>query len=298
MASQIELIKVLRERTGAGLMDCKTALLENANDIEKAVTWLREKGIAKQAKKAGRIAAEGLTGLKVEGDKAVIVEVNCETDFVARNENFINLVKETTEVAYASNATNVEELLEQKNANGVTIASLFDDAGIKIREKLSLRRVVVINKKPEQVFGSYVHMKGQISSVVILNGGDTQLANEMAMCVVSDNPSYASIEEVNQEELAKEKEVQLVAANNDPKFASKPEAIKEKIIEGKVQKHFQDQVFTFQEYVLDPSKTIGQVLKEKNASVVSFCKIQVGEGIEKRQDDFAAEVAAQVSASK
>jgi elongation factor Ts len=298
MASQIELIKELRERTGAGLMDCKKALLENGNDIEKAIDYLREKGIAKNAKKADRIAAEGLTGLKIEGNKAAIVEVNCETDFVSSNDIFKELVKQITDIVFASEPADNEAALASKNAEGKSVNDLLQEAGIRIREKLAFRRFLIVKKNDDEIFGSYVHMGGQITSLVILKGGDATLADNIAMCVVSDNPTYASLSDVDPKDIEHETEVEKEVAKNDPSFAKKPEAIQKKILEGRISKHFQTQVFTYQEYVLDSSKTVGQVLKENKAELVKFYKIHVGEGIEKRVDDFAAEVAAQAAQGK
>jgi elongation factor Ts len=295
MSDSIELIKTLRERTGAGLMDCKRALQANDNDIEKSITWLREKGITKQAAKAARIAADGLASVAVGGDTAAVVEINCETDFVARSDAFIKLVKEVNQIALKAEPKDLEALKAAKGEDGRTVETMFTDAGIKIGEKLSLRRFCLIHKKPEQLFGTYVHMNGTMIGVVVVDGKDQEFANEIAMCVVSDNPSYVSIKDVPADELAKEKEVQAEAAKTDPNFAKKPAQIQEKIIEGRVQKHFEDQVFGFEEFVSDSTKTVDQALKEHATVVASFVRYQVGEGMEKRHDDFAAEVAAQAA---
>ncbi len=294
--TSIELIKELRERTGAGLMDCKHALQANDNDIQKSVDWLREKGIAKQASKASRIAAEGLTALKIEGDKAALVEINCETDFVARADPFKDLVKKIGDMAFEAGTEDTEALKAVKGADGKTVADLFTDAGLKLGEKLSLRRIAIIKKNPDQLFGSYVHMGGSMTIVAVVKGGDAAFADEVAMCIASDNPTYLSINEIPAEELAKEKAVQVETAKNDPTFGKKPAAIQDKIIEGRVEKHFQEEVFAFQEYVLDSTKKMDQVLKEHKAEVVSFVRYKVGEGMEKRHEDFAAEVAAQAKA--
>ena len=291
MSEMVELIKVLRERTGAGLMDCKHALVESGNDIEKAVTWLREKGIAKQAKKASRIAAEGLTTVKVQGEKAVILEINCETDFVSRSDPFIELVSKCADIALAQEPKSVEELQACKDENNYSIADHFNDAGIKLGEKLSLRRFEIVHKKPEQHLGCYIHMKGAISVLAITEGADDKFANEVALCIAANNPQYLSIEDVSEEEKAKERAIQVENAKEDPSFAKKPANIQEKIIDGRVNKHFEEQVFTVQEYILDPTKTIADVLKEHGCKPVSFIRYKVGEGIEKRNDDFAAEVA-------
>jgi len=298
MSELIELIKVLRERTGAGLMDCKAALLANNNDIDLSITWLREKGIAKNAKKAGRIAAEGLTSFAVEGNKAALIEINCETDFVAHSDPFIALVKEVTSIALASEPKDVDTLMATKNNDGHDIAFLFNDAGIKLGEKLSLRRVNVIHKADDQFFGTYLHMGGSISVIATVNGGDQEFADNLAMCIASNNPSYASIKDVAQSEIDAEKAIQVETAKEDASFAKKPAAIQEKIIEGRVMKHFEAQVLDFGEYILDPSKTVGQAMKEKNANVQSFVKWQVGEGLEKRHDDLAEEVAKQLEEVK
>lgn len=298
MSDSIELIKQLRERTGAGLMDCKRALQANENDIEKSITWLREKGIAKQANKASRIAADGLASVLTEGDKASIVEINCETDFVARSDAFIQLVKEINKIALDSEANDVEALKAAKGQDGRTVDTMFTDAGIKIGEKLSLRRVVLVKKNANELFGTYLHMGGTMVGLAVVEGKDQAFADEVAMCVVSDNPTYADVKEVPTAELAKEKEVQIEAAKLDPTFAKKPAQIQEKILDGRVQKHFENQVLGFQEYVVDSSKTVGQAMKEHDTIVKSFVRWVVGEGMEKRHDDFAAEVAAQAGVAK
>lgn len=298
MSELIELIKVLRERTGAGLMDCKAALLANNSDIEESVNWLREKGIAKNAKKAGRIAAEGLTSFAIDGNKAVVVEVNCETDFVAHSDPFTALVKEVTAIALKTEPKDPETLMAEKTSDGHDIAFLFNDAGIKLGEKLSLRRVAVLHKADNQLFGSYLHMGGAISVVAVVNGDNQEFADNLAMCIASNNPSYASINDVSKDELEAERKIQVETAKEDASFAKKPAAIQEKIIEGRVSKHFEAQVLDFGEYIIDPSKTVGQAMKENKASVQSFVKWAVGEGIEKRHDDLAEEVAKQLEGAK
>jgi elongation factor Ts len=295
MSEIIELIKVLRERTGAGLMDCKSALLANDNDIEKSVTWLREKGIAKNAARAGKVAAEGLTSLKIVGDKAVILEINSETDFVARSDPFKKLVNDVTEIAFNSEAKDVASLMNAKGDDGKTVNDLFTDAGLQLKEKLDLRRVAFVTKKSDELFGSYIHMNGEMTILAVVKGGDQEFADNLAMCIASTNPAYASIDEVSKDELAKEKAVQVEAAKEDPSFAKKPAAIQDKILDGKVQKHFQDLVLPFQEYVLDTSKTVGQAMKEHNCTCKSFLRYKVGEGIEKKTENLAEEVAKQLN---
>jgi elongation factor Ts len=294
MSELIELIKDLRERTGAGLMDCKSALLANDNDIEKSITWLREKGIAKNASRAGKVAAEGLTSLKIEGDKALVLEINSETDFVARSDPFKKLVADVTEIAFASEPKDNEALLSAKGADGKTVTDLFNDAGLKLKEKLALRRFAIIHKDPKEFFGSYVHMGGQMTIIAVVDGGDQEFANNIAMTIASTNPAYASLDQISKAELEAEKKVQIEAAKEDPTFAKKPAAIQDKILDGKVAKHFQDQVLPFQEYVLDSTKTVGQAMKEHNCSCKSFVRYKVGEGIEKKEENLAEEVAKQL----
>ena len=291
MSEIVELIKVLRERTGAGLMDCKHALVACNNDLDASVTWLREKGIAKQAKKAGRIAAEGLTTVLVNGNDAVILEINCETDFVAKADPFTNLVKETAKVALANKPSDVQALLNEKSSDGHTVADLFNDAGIKLGEKLDLRRFAVVSKNDDELFGSYIHMGGAISVLLKVKGGDQELADNLAMSICSTNPSYLTSDDIDPSEFAKEKEIQIEKAKEDASFAKKPAAIQEKIIEGRVSKHFEEQVLAFQEYILDSTKKVGDVLKANKCTPISFTMYKVGEGIEKKVTDFAAEVA-------
>ena len=294
MSSQIELIKVLRDRTGAGLMDCKKALVENNNDIEKSITWLREKGISKQEKKAGRTAAEGVAWVLTEGNKAAVIEINCETDFVANSDPFRDLVKSVNKIVLENAPKTKEEAMECKNADGKSIKDLFLDASIKLGEKLDFRRFAIVEKSDEEVFGPYVHMNGKIATLVVLKGGDASVANGVALNVTSDNPSYIYESEIPADVIAKETEIETEASKNDPSFAKKPEAIQKKIIEGRVRKNLCAGVLADHPYVLDESKTVGTFLKENNASIVSFVRYAVGEGIEKKQSDFAAEVESQM----
>ena len=294
MANMIELIKQLRERTGAGMMDSKKALVANDNDIEKAVVWLREKGISKQAKKADRTAAEGTAWVLVNGDKAAIVEINCETDFVANSDPFKELVKETNKVILAAEPKDREEAMEAKNADGKSIKDLFLDASIKLGEKLDFRRFEIVHKNADEVFGPYIHMNGKIATLVVLKGGNAETANGVALNVCANNPSYITQADIPGDVIAKETAIEKEASLNDPSFAKKPANIQEKIIEGRVRKNLGSQVLADQSYVLDESKTVAQVLKENNASLVKFIRYQVGEGIEKKEVNFAAEVQAQV----
>lgn len=292
MAITAAQVKELRELTGAGMMDCKKALTECEGDTKKAIDWLREKGIAKAAKKEGRIAAEGLAKILIEGNKAVVLEVNSETDFVAKNDRFLALLDEAAKTIFNSNAKTVEEALALPTAEG-TLNDSFIGAVAVIGEKITLRRFEIVEKSDDELFGSYTHQGGRIVAVTVVKGtADAQVAKNMAMQVASMNPTYVSRDEMPQEVVAHEREVQEGIMANDPSLANKPEKVKAGIIEGRVSKSLQDMCLVDQEYFLDSSLKCGQYLKENNAEVVKFVKYIVGEGIEKKQDDFAAEVAA------
>ncbi len=292
--ANIELIKQLRDRTGAGIMDCKKALVECNDDLAKAVVWLREKGIAKQEKKASRTAAEGVAWVICEGNEAAIIEINCETDFVANSDPFRALVKETTLAVLHNHPADKDAATEALASDGRPVRELFLDASIKLGEKLDFRRFEIVRKNDDEVFGPYIHMRGKIATVAILKGGNEEIANGVALNITSDNPSYITVNDIPQDIIDRETEIETEAAKNDPSFAKKPANVQQKIIEGKVRKNLCSNVLTEQLYVLDQSKTVGQFLKENNASVVSYVRYAVGEGIEKRKDDFAAEVEAQL----
>ena len=289
MASNvIELIKVLRDRTGAGMMDCKKALMETDCDVEKAVEWLREKGIAKVAKKASRIAAEGLTHVVVNGNEALILEINSETDFVSKSDAFKNLVVEVANVVLASKPANIEA------AKALT-QDIFTNATIKIGEKLDFRRFELVTKSDDQTFGSYIHMGGKISVLVVENGANAEVAKGLAMQIAANNPQYITTSDIPAEAIEKEKAVQIEAAKNDEKLKDKPEQALVKIIEGKVNKIFAESVLVKQDYLLDPSQKVEQVLTSNKISVAKFVRYQVGEGIAKREENFAEEVAKQMN---
>ena len=290
-AVTVDLIKQLRDRTGAGLMDCKGALLANDGDLDKAGDWLREKGLAKAAKKASRIAAEGLaiakTCSKCTCGTVVVLEVNCETDFVAKGEGFQKLVDNVADVILEKRPANVEE------AKALT-ESLFTDATVAMGEKFDLRRFEIIEKAAGQSIATYMHMGGKIAVAVKLDNEDIELGKQLAMHIAANNPLYLTKEDIPAADYEHEKGVQVELAKNDEKLAGKPAAMLEKIIESKVNKHFADMVLTSQAFLMDDSKTIETVLKEKKANILKFVRYGVGEGIEKRQDDFAAEVMSQV----
>ncbi len=294
--TEIEQIKQLRDRTGAGLMDCKKALAATDHDLEQAITWLREKGIAKAAKKAAsRIAAEGVASVLVDGNKAAVIEVNCETDFVANSDPFRDLVREVNEIILANNPQTLDEAKNCVGKDGKSINELFVDAGVKLGEKLDFRRFVIVNKADDEVFGPYIHMKGKIAVLSVIKGGNVEIANRISLVVCSNSPSYVNEADIPAEVIAKETEVQKEASLQDPSFAKKPAAIQDKIVEGRVKKSLFEGVLVDMGLIGEEDKTVAQLLKENGASMVSFLRYAVGEGIEKRQDDFAAEVAAQAS---
>ncbi len=288
MASNIELIKILRERTGAGMMDCKHALDETGNDVDKATDWLREKGIAKQAKKADRIAAEGLA-LIANCDKcgaACVCEVNCETDFVAGADPFKQLVLSCASKALSERPSNLDEL-------NSLVKEDFTDAAVKLGEKLTVRRFDVVTTEAGQGLGTYIHMGGKIAVIVKLEKADAALAKGLAMQIAANAPKYIAESDIPADVIEAETKIQTEASKNDPKLANKPEAALVNIIKGKVKKVLSESVLSEQDYLLEPGKKVAQVLTENNNKVLSFIRYQVGEGLEKRKDYFAAEVMAQ-----
>ena len=280
------LVKELREKTGAGMMDCKKALTETDGDIAKAIDWLRQKGISKAAKKADRIAAEGLSKVVIDGNKAIVVEINSETDFVAKNEQFLELLDKTCKTLINANATSVEEALTVA-VDGGTLNDLFVNATATIGEKITLRRFEVLTKTDDQVFGAYMHMGGKISAVVVANGAKADVAKDMAMQVASMNPQYVSRANMPAEVVEHETNVQKEILKNDPKLASKPEKVLAGIIEGRVSKTLQEMCLVDQLFFKNQDIKCGQYLKENGMEVVSFVKYTVGEGLEKREENFA-----------
>lgn len=286
------MIKALREKTGAGMMDCKKALVESDGDEAKAIDWLRKKGVANAAKKEGRIAAEGLSRVLVKGNRAAIVEVNSETDFVAKNDKFLALLDTTLETIIDSDAKTVEEALALATAEG-TLNDTFVNAVAIIGEKITLRRFAVVSKNDDEEFGAYMHQGGRISAVVVVKGtSDAQVAKNMAMQVASMNPTYVSRNEMPQDVIEHERKILMEQLEGDEKLASKPEKVKAGIVEGRLSKELQDMCLVDQLFFLDQDLKCGQYLKNNNAEVLCFVKYTVGEGLEKKQDDFAAEVAA------
>ncbi|MGC4375663.1 translation elongation factor Ts [Fictibacillus sp. Mic-4] len=292
MAITAQMVKELREKTGAGMMDCKKALTEMNGDMDKAIDYLREKGIAKAAKKADRIAAEGLTSVIVEGNKAVILEVNSETDFVAKNEGFKELISVLAKHLLETSPSSLEEALSSEiKAEGVSVTDYINNAIAKIGEKISLRRFEIIEKGDNSVFGTYLHMGGRIGVVTVLEGtSDEALAKDIAMHVAAVNPKYISRDQVSEEEVAHEREVLKQQALNE----GKPENIVEKMVEGRLGKFFEEICLNDQSFVKDPDQKVGKYVSSKGAVVKSFVRYEVGEGMEKREENFAEEVMSQV----
>ncbi len=287
-------VKELRDLTGAGMLDCKKALEETNGDIEQAVIYLREKGIAKAAKKGARIAAEGLTNGIVEGNKAVLYEVNSETDFVSKNEQFLNLI-DTVGTVLFNNTVNSDEEALKLESNGESLETVLANATATIGEKITLRRVKTIIKEDNQTFGFYKHMGGKISALALVEG-DEELAKNIAMHVAAQNPKYLTQDEIEQSVIEQERSILLNQALEENKTAEKPkpENIIEKMVEGRLNKELKEVCLVNQAYVKDPNISVSEYLKQNKASVKLFVRLEVGEGIEKRKEDFAAEVQAQI----
>ena len=282
------LVKELREITGAGMMDCKKALVECEGDKDKAIDYLREKGIAKAAKKAGRIASEGVVAAAVtaDGKTACIVEINSETDFVAKNENFQNLVKKIAEHIVACKPADMDAL-NASQMDGKTVADVMTEAVASIGEKLSLRRFEVYTTEDGQL-ATYIHMGGKIGVIVELSGGDDALGKDVAMQIAAAKPQCIGRADVDQEALAHEREVLRKQALEE----GKPEKIVEKMVDGRINKYYKEVCLVEQEFVKDSDKTIKDILA--GVEVRRFARFEMGEGLEKKNEDFAAEVAAQI----
>ncbi|MCU9534088.1 translation elongation factor Ts [Streptococcus sp. CSL10205-OR2] len=342
MAITAAQVKELREKTGAGVMDAKKALVETDGDMEKAIEFLREKGMAKAAKKASRVAAEGLTGVYVNGNVAALVEVNSETDFVAKNEQFVSLVNETAQIIGDNKPANNEEALKLTVASGETLEEAYIKATATIGEKISFRRFALVEKEDNQVFGAYQHNGGRIGVITVLEGEDGALAKSVAMHVAAMKPTVLSYKDLSEEfvhdelaqlnhkiELDNESRAMVdkpalpflkygskaqltdsvlaeaeAAIKEELKAEGKPEKIWDKIIPGKMDRFLLDntqvdQQYTLlaQVYIMDDSKTVEQFLESQNATVVTFTRFEVGEGIEKAANDFESEVQATMAAA-
>jgi len=291
MAISAQLVKELREKTGAGMMDCKKALVQTDGDIDAAVDFLREKGLSSAAKKSDRIAAEGTTYILNEGNEAVILEVNAETDFVAKNEKFQVLVAELAKQILAAKPESVEAALELTNAEGVKVADQISTAVATIGEKITLRRFEVKTKTDADAFGSYLHMGGRIGVLVVLEGStDESAAKDVAMHIAAINPQYVSRDEVSEEVVSHERKILTEQALNE----GKPENIVAKMVEGRLGKFFEDVCLLDQTFVKNSDQKVRDFVKTTGGNVTSFVRFAVGEGIEKREDNFAEEVMNQV----
>ena len=282
------LVKELREKTGAGMMDCKKVLTETDGDMEKAIELLRERGIAKAAKKSGRVAAEGLVECYISEDGKVgaVVEVNSETDFVAKNEEFKTFVMNVAKQVVETNPKDVEELLAQeaKFEAGKTVNEALIGKIATIGENLSIRRFARFESKG--LLEKYIHGDGKIAVLINMTSGDKELAKDLCMQIAAARPEFVKREEVPQERVDKEMEILKVQAMNE----GKPEAIAEKIVQGRVGKFYEEICLVDQVFVKDSSKRVSDLLKEKNAEVVEFARFEKGEGIEKKEENFAEEV--------
>jgi len=286
-----QLVKELREKTGAGMMDCKKALVQTDGDIDAAIDFLREKGLSSSAKKADRVAAEGTSYILAEGNEAIILEVNAETDFVAKNDKFQVLVSELASQILAAKPQSVEEALEVTNAEGVKIADQISTAIATIGEKITLRRFEIKTKTDNDAFGSYLHMGGKIGVLVTLEGStDEDAAKDVAMHIAAINPKYVSRDEVSQEEVERERKVLTEQALNE----GKPENIVAKMVEGRLGKYFEEICLLDQAFVKNGDQKVRDFVKSTGGNVSSFVRYAVGEGIEKREDNFAEEVMNQV----
>ncbi|MDO4912328.1 MAG: translation elongation factor Ts [Lactobacillus sp.] len=282
-------VKELRDRTGAGMMDAKKALVKAEGDVEKAIDILRENGVAKAAKKSGRIAAEGLAAYAVNGNDAVLIEVNSETDFVSSNDKFINLVNSIAETILKEKPADVDAALKVA-MNGSTIGDEITNLTSVIGEKITLRRFSLMTKNDDEFFGAYKHNGGAIVAVATVKGGSEEVAKNVAMHVAAINPEYLDREQVPQSELDRHTKVFTAETEKE----GKPANIIPKIVAGRVNKYLSEITLVDQPYVKDSDVTVGEYAKSQNASVVAFTRFEVGEGIEKAEVDFAAEVREQM----
>ncbi|MFE6167112.1 translation elongation factor Ts [Viridibacillus arvi] len=291
MAVTAQMVKELREKTGAGMMDCKKALVQVDGDMDAAIDFLREKGLSSAAKKADRIAAEGTTFILEQGNEAVLVEVNAETDFVAKNEGFQVLVKELAAFLLATKPASVEVALESTMENGLTVADHISNAIAKIGEKITLRRFEIATKTDADSFGPYLHMGGRIGVLTVVEGTtDSTIAKDVAMHVAALNPKYITHDQISQEEIDHERKVLTEQALNE----GKPENIVAKMVEGRLRKYFEEICVLDQPFVKNPDQKVGDFVKAAGGTLKSFVRYEVGEGIEKREDNFAEEVMNQV----
>ena len=284
-----ELVKELRDKTGAGMMDCKKALTETNGDIDAAVDWLREKGISKAEKKQSRIAAEGLANIYIDGNKAVIIEVNSETDFVSKNDEFKELIDNIGNAILGSDVKTLDDAFAL-NVEGTTVNDYIVAKTAKIGEKLSFRRFEIITKNDDEVFGSYLHMGGKIATLTVVKG-DEAVAKDIAMQAAAMKPKYVFESDVPEADIEAEKKVLKEQAMNEGKSAD----IAEKMVIGRLKKFYKEQCLIDQAFIKDDSIDVQTYLKNNNSELISMTRYEVGEGLEKREENFAEEVMKQVN---
>lgn len=283
-------VKNLREKTGAGMLDCKKALEAANGNVEQAIDWLREKGISKATKKESRIAAEGLSEIIIEGNKAVILEVNSETDFVAKNEEFKKFITDVGKTILNNESTTMEDALNLKIGND-TVSEYLVNLIAKIGEKISFRRFEFILKNENEVFGSYSHMGGRISVLSVLEGTNEEIARDVSMHVAAMRPTYIKRDEIPEDILNHEREIIKEQAINE----GKPIEIAEKMVTGRINKYYKEVCLLEQEFVKNPDVTVEEYVKSNGGTIKKVIRFEVGEGIEKRNEDFASEVMNQIN---
>ena len=287
------MVKELRDATGAGMMDCKKALVAADGNMQAAIDAMRKSGAAKAAKKAGRTAAEGIIAVASNANKIALVEVNSETDFCAKNAEFVTYAQKVADLALASSISDVEAL-KAAQLDGQSVADALTALVAKIGENLQLRRVALVEAKEGETLGLYVHSNKRIGVAAVIKGGDESVAKDVAMHICASKPDFVKPEDVSAEVVEHERQVQIEIAMK----SGKPQAIAEKMVEGRMKKFTGEVSLTGQPFVKNPEISVGQMLKEHNADAVSFIRFEVGEGIEKAVVDFAAEVQAQVAAAQ
>ena len=290
MAITAAMVKELREKTSAGMMDCKKALVETNGDMSAAIDWLRERGISKAAKKSDRVAAEGLCSVAIDGNTAVIFELNSETDFVAKNEQFLTLLDKLGKILVANKPATVEEALAIE-VEGTTVDGMLIEATSTIGEKITLRRLTVVEKADNEFFGSYLHMGGRIAALTVVEGKE-EVAKDAAMHAAAINPQYLTQSEVPAEVVTKEREILTQEALNE----GKPANIVEKMVEGRIRKFLADVCMLEQPFVKDGDLTVAKWAANNGSTIKLFVRLEVGEGIEKVVTNFAEEVMSQVRA--
>ena len=283
------MVKELREISGAGMLDCKKALEATNGNMEEAITWLREKGISKAAKKQTRIAAEGLAHIEIKGNKAVIIEINSETDFVAKNQEFVNLVKTIASTIIDNNVSTVEEALKLK-AGENTLEELIIDKTSKIGEKISFRRFEIVEKEDTEVFGTYSHMGGKIAVLTRLTNNE-EVAKDIAMQAAAMRPLYLTREDIPSEVLEKERTILKEQAENEGLDSSKIDMI----VNGRINKYYEEVCLIDQPFIKENKQKVSKYVESNGSKIISFTRYEVGEGMEKREENFAEEVMKQIN---